>query len=828
MLYYFISSCKLEKEEFTDSIVTNEVPLLVSASFDPLTQSPLFTVNNLYQGEMVTVLADSDPNCITGAPVAFAIATSTNIQLSSDHYPFINPVNHYRVRSVSIDGRYRCSDDIAVSAKLLLDVKQVATGYDFSCALKNNGETWCWGDNSKGQLGDGTTSSYSFPVQVTAVADQNITAIATGDYHTCALSSENKVFCWGDNSSGQLGDNSLSGVIAISSGGKHSCAILDNGSVKCWGENGSGQLGNNSTTNSSTPVAVSGLDGSSDSSTAVGISCGNNYTCAVLKDGKVNCWGENGSGQLGNNSTDNSTTPVEVSEISNATLVATGYQHSCAALSSGGLRCWGDNNWGSLGDGTTTDRHTPVEVANLAGEQIFKITLSKGYQYYSSSCALLESGAIKCWGSNIYGQLLDGSIVDSPTPVEATLVKDKTISSLSTNHMHICLTIDLENSSAVKCFGRRGTATGNGVVYKESSFKRVANITTSHLVTGIYVTGAFDGKELYLWGNGQHGQQLEFYEHRAIPHSYQFNSEIKELAFGFYYGCVLLSSGKVKCWGDNRYGQLGDGTTIERNHPVEVLSLADVKEISAGFYHICALINDGTIKCWGRNNYGQLGNGSTTDSLSPVKVSGIGDSDPKAVVISAGSYHTCALLDSGAVKCWGANSYGQLGDGTTTNHDTPTTVSGMDGQVGSDNVVTLSGHSIHQCALLNNGTVKCWGYNGSGQLGDGTTTNRSTPTLVDNLSGVHKLSSSLSNFALLTSGEVKVWGNNLYGQLGLGSSDNVLSPLTLNIEEEVIDVQTGGLHNCLLFKDGAIKCAGTNIYGQLGDGVPLLNGFVLE
>jgi alpha-tubulin suppressor-like RCC1 family protein len=184
--------------------------------------------------------------------------------------------------------------------------------------------------------------------------------------------------------------------------------------------------------------------------------------------------------------------------------------------------------------------------------------------------------------------------------------------------------------------------------------------------------------------------------------------------------CVLMSIGGVKCWGNNWYGQLGDGSTTHRDTVVDVLDLeSDVSAVSAGGEHTCALMSTGGAKCWGNNEFGQLGDSSTTNRTTPVDVSGLSSGISE---ISAGRSSTCALMSTGGAKCWGYNYYGQLGDGTTTDRTTPVDVSGL-----SSGVAAISVGGLYSCALMSTGGVKCWGYNYYGQLGDGTTTDRTTP-----------------------------------------------------------------------------------------------------
>ena len=283
---------------------------------------------------------------------------------------------------------------------------EVAVGEYHICVVTTSGGVKCWGDNEDGQLGDGTTSRSSVPVDVVGLGS-GVTAIAAHTRNTCALTTSGGVKCWGNNESGQLGNNTdtssstpvgvigmKTGVTAISVGPFNVCALTKEGGVKCWGGNDFGQLGNGSTTGSPKPVDVSGL---TTGVTAIAVAFG--HTCALTTGGGVKCWGENSKGQLGKGTTTGSSVPVNVSGLtSGVTAIAVG-GHACVLTISGGIKCWGENNYGELGNGTTTDSSVPVDVAGL-GSGVTAIAA-----HYYDSCALLSDGEIKCWGDNSEGQL---------------------------------------------------------------------------------------------------------------------------------------------------------------------------------------------------------------------------------------------------------------------------------------------------------------------------------------------------------------------------------------------------------------------------------------
>jgi len=226
------------------------------------------------------------------------------------------------------------------------------------------------------------------------------------------------------------------------------------------------------------------------------------------------------------------------------------------------------------------------------------------------------------------------------------------------------------------------------------------------------------------------------------------------------------------CWGDNSLGEVGDGTTTNRSAPVIYERVSGITGITTnGYGHSCDVTTSGSARCWGFNAAGQLGDGSTTDRLGPTPVIEL----RSAVVIAAGSIHTCALIDTGAASCWGGNQYGQIGDGTTTNRLSPVAVRGMRG-----GITAITAGFAHTCALVETGAVKCWGVNLQGELGDGTTTARFTPGFVRKFQhggAVALAAGDEHNCAVSDTGGIWCWGYNDSGQLGDGTTTNRLTPV---------------------------------------------------
>ena len=351
-------------------------------------------------------------------------------------------------------------------------------------------------------------------------------------------------------------------AVTVSAGYYHTCDVTTQGAVRCWGYNGYGELGDNSTTASLKPVGVYGLG-----SKVKNVSAGYLHSCALTTKGKVWCWGYNGYGQLGDNTTTNSSKPVAVANLGKVKAIDAGYLHTCAITTKGAVKCWGYNANGQLGDNSTTSSLTPVTVYGLT-KGVKAVSAS-----YTGTCAISSKGAAKCWGDNTYGQLGDNSTTNSNKPVTV----------------------------------------------------------------------------------------------------YGLTKGVKQISAGQYSTCAVNGKGKALCWGFNSQGQLGDNSTTNSPKPVGVYGLASgIKTVKTAVYHSCALTSKGKVKCWGYNGYGALGDNSTTDSHKPVNVYNL----DKATKVSVGYLHTCVATAKKAVKCWGYNAYGQVGDNTTTTTSHPVTVFG--------------------------------------------------------------------------------------------------------------------------------------------------------
>jgi alpha-tubulin suppressor-like RCC1 family protein len=358
-------------------------------------------------------------------------------------------------------------------------------------------------------------------------------------------------------------------------------------------------------------------------------------------------------------------------------------------------RADGTSGGGLVGDGLVT-------VADAgAGEVLHPTMVSAGLMH---ACAVTAAGAVKCWGSNLCGALGDGSGTDSDVPVE---------------------------------------------------------------VVGL-------------------------------------SSGARAVAVGDSYACAITGAGGVECWGRNLTGSLGNDATIDSPVPVDVVGLSTgVVAISAGSDQTCAVTAAGALVCWGWNANGQLGDGSTTDSHVPVGVVGLSTG---VVAVSAGGNHTCALTSAGAVKCWGDNHQGQLGGGPKTESHVPVDVVGL-----SPGVVALAAGSEHTCAVTAAGALRCWGWNALGQIGNGATSSSAFPVDVFGLPpGVVAVSGGVLHTCAVTgAGAVHCWGGNFLGQLGDGSAPDSFAPVEVKgLPSGVVAVSAGSGHTCVRTGAGAVACWG--------------------
>ncbi len=768
----------------------------------------------------------------------------------------------------------------------------VYTGDNTTHFIKNDGTIWACGDNDYGQLGGGTSSSISIPIQINSLT--GITSIA-GGRHTLFLKDDGTVWACGINFSGQYGNGTTTissspiqvrnGVSAVAVGGVHSLFLQNDSTVWACGGNSNGVLGDGTTIGKISPVKINSLSG------IIKIASGFSHSLFLRKDGTVWACGNNDYGQLGDGTTTMRTTPVQITSLTGIIAISSLEFHSLFLKNDGTVWACGRNDYGQLGDGTTIMKTTPIQISSLNG--IIAIAAGGAYSLF-----LKNDGTVWASGYNHNGELGDGSTIDKSIPVKVTGLCSCNIVAEADTNQTICtgssvtlsatggtsyqwsdgiiqgvpfiptstktytVTVtDINNCSAkdsVIVFvnplpkaeaGLNQTvliganiilsATG-GVDYHWADgveqgvpFKPLATRTFTVTVTdannctatdNVSVTvnnriAAGDQHSLFLCGDKPFIVGVIKYDpNSTLPKIVQQNfgqagslQDITYIAAGELSSFFQKSDGTLWASGENGYGNLADGSTIYRTSPVQINTISGVKAIAAGGAHTLFLKNDSTVWACGGNILGQLGNGTTSFSSSPIPLQI--NTLKNIVAVSAGHTFSLFLKSDGTVWACGSNNFGQLGDGTTINKSTPVQIPSLNG------IVAIETGFDQSFFLKSDGAIYACGWNVSGELGDGTTISRSIPVQITSLSGIVSISAH-EDHTLFLKNDGTVWacGWNLQGQLGDGTNIERDTPIQIPTLSGVVAISAGWGHSLFLKEDGTLWACGSNKYSQLGDG----------
>jgi alpha-tubulin suppressor-like RCC1 family protein len=633
------------------------------------------------------------------------------------------------------NGSTGTSSAVPAQVNGITNVIAVSAGNFFSIAIKSDGTVWAWGHNDAGQLGDGTLITKTAPTQIPGFT--GAIAVAAGPDHTVVLRNDGTVWAWGNNTHGQLGDGTttsrsspaqvpgLSGIVGIAAGQGfqssccfgglgHSLALGSDGRVWAWGYNDRGQLGDGTTIARLAPVPVVGLSG------VVSIAAGGdstNFSLALKSDGTVWGWGDNGNGDLGTD-VQSVLLAIQIAGLTNVTAIAAGGGHTLARRSDGTVLALGKNQSGQLGNGITGDTSYPVTVTGLSTVSIVAVG-------HNTSMALLSDGSVWAWGENSTGQLGNNQILNSTIPVSVLGLTGVTDISAAFN-----FALALRADGSVWRWGSGiGGASASSVPVSISGLTEVIAISAGYEHA---VALRSDGT-VWTWGENNKGQ-LGTGNNYPSQTPVQVLSGAVAIAAGYEHSVALMADGTIRAWGDNTYGELGDGTQVTRNSPVPVFGLSGVTKIFAhNGSHTGALKSDGSLWTWGSNGSGELGDGTTITRNSPVQVIGLSNvvqcslgGRPDIGVV--GPHSVCVRTD-GSVWAWGNNVVGQLGDGTLTTRTTPVPIADFSG------AIAASAGLVHTTVLKANGTVWSVGLNVFGALGDGTYGIRIVPQVTINETG---------------------------------------------------------------------------------------------
>ena len=673
----------------------------------------------------------------------------------------------------------------------------IAAGGKNSCGVQINGSLWCWGENSYGQIGDGTDGSYNRKLEPTQIAaTENWRDVTVGYAHVCAITVSGAMQCWGYGGDGQIGNggwdwpvslptpllNSDLPWLMVSAGDLHNCAIKANNSLWCWGRGLNGRLGDGFATDRNTPTLVAGEWSM--------VAAGGSHTCAIRNDGTLRCWGNNEFGQLGNGLSgygEGSLSPDVVNSSINWSDITAGSNFSCGIKVDGTLWCWGQNFFGQLGQGNSGGQGTYSVPTQIGLESQWRSVKAGGTGDHV--CAYKQDDSFWCWGDNGFGQLGEGSVVDGtnqyslvPVPVNS----DTDWASISLGFYHSCA---IKDNGSLWCWGDNMDGTvGDGSQLDKSipvqigtdlDWKQIS--ANSDHTCAVKTTGT-----LWCWGNNGGddilglGPTIPSFTVQPLPQQLGTDTDWEEVSTGTTHSCALKIGGSIYCWGNGASGRLAQDSTdtADKDTPVPILSSQSWLSVRAGHTHTCAVAIDNSLWCWGSNSNGATGQGTSASSLYLPAQVGV---DMDWLAVNSGRYYTCGIkaapdinaIQTNQLLCWGDNDDGQTGDGTASN------ILKLDpGVVVGDatNWRSVSAYAYHTCGTKHDNTLWCWGNNEDGSVGNGVDDNNNAgiPTPTPQQIGAAEWESvevgGVHTCAIKQNGTLWCWGANTNGELGNGSA----------------------------------------------------------
>jgi len=779
----------------------------------------------------------------------------------------------------------------AINSPTLIDAgpwSKVEMGRSHVIAIKANGTLWTWGVNAYGQLGDGTITSRSSPVQI---GTDTYTEITGGLNFSLALRSDGTLWSWGGNSRGQLGRGNTTSTsspvqvgtsswTAVSAGPSHVAAIRSDGLLFTWGYNNAGQLGDNSITNRNAPVQIG-------NNTWSRVRSGGNFggsaafTQAIRSDGTLWGWGDSGTFNV----QVSSSSPVQIGSDTDWAKLASRWGDSSAAIKTNGLcYTWGSNVGGQIGDGTTNNNsvptllggstlskaEVPVEIFNKTFDKIYAGGTGLGIISYGID----SLGKLWAWGSNDTNYLLGdgGALASTDSPVQ--IGSGTSWTAVSAGHNQ---TLAISTTGQLYGWGtqlRGQLMNGSYLDFTPVSVPTLVNSDTDWTWVDTDIFASRAGKSnTYMYtagynlggrlGIGQSGSNDASVPtlvgnntiHQVISPVQLGSDNWSKIGAGKSFSTAIKADSTLWTWGLNNLGQLGLGDTVNRNSPVQV-GTATWKEVSAGMSNAAAIKSDDTAWIWGGGGTYQLASGNTLDRSSPVQIGtntyqklpnylgttpsfnvflgtnslgyiydvasnsmiatatgpALKSSQPGVLganswtVISAGSSHIAAIRSDNTLWTWGSNDQYQLGLGDTTTRYSPV-------QVGTNSWTAVSAGDKHTIGIRSNGSLYAWGKNDLGQVGG--------PGLAASWNVVGR--AAYGTHAITTTGELYAWGS-LYSSAGSlfgdGSTSGSASvPVQIGVGSTWSKVYNRGGHTTLAIKtDGTLWAWGRNNAGQLGQG----------
>jgi alpha-tubulin suppressor-like RCC1 family protein len=608
--------------------------------------------------------------------------------------------------------------------------------------------------------------------------------VAIGGGTACAIAESGELWCWGANGAGQTGAPAAPSVLPHQVGSDvdwtgiavngTTCALKAGGTLWCWGSGVYGQLASASLADRDAPAP---LDAATD---WADVSVGTNHVCARKQDGTALCWGDNQLHEVSPSGLATITTPTMVAGA--FATISAGHNSTCAVATDGSRMCWGDNSYAQLGDGDRNLVASPLVIDQ--GWSVVRLGDTHG-------CGIRTDGSLWCWGDNTYGQVGDGTTQSRTSPVKVGIDSDWL--DLEVGAQHTCAR---KRDHQLWCWGASARDQLGTLLATDMNAPRLLDSATyrAFAVTDSNLCVIDDVGTLRCAGGNLGGQLGQPPGQRGHP--IRVGAGWTTLTMRETTACAIDATSHAACWGGGLYGQIGDGTTRDRKVPVP-LGAATWSAIAAGPSRSVGVTSDGALSTWGQD--------PITFAISPLPTKI--DAGPGWTGPSSGAAHACAIK-SGTAYCWGGNTYGQLGDGTTNAAPAPIAV-------GSFTQIAVS--PTHTCAT-DGSVVSCWGDNTNEQLGSPGT--HPSPTPVQGLPVVawaKVLVGYTFSCALSVDGRLFCWGSNGSGQYGNGTTTASGTAVPAGGDIAWRDAVAGDGHVCAIRGDGTLWCWGHGDGGQLGN-----------
>lgn len=741
----------------------------------------------------------------------------------------------------------------------------ISVGASTICGVGTNKHIYCWGDNQYGQVGNGTNTNATTPTQI-VMADSNaqsetfveVNINYYGSGAVCALASSGNIYCWGGGGNYALGngttaDSNKAILVKMPANGdkfKHlvqgmgngNCALTTLDTAYCWGYNNSGEGGNGI---SYLPVQVPTAVIMPVGETFTTMSTSVNTACAITNLGNAYCWGYGYTGQRGDGSNSNLNVPVKLQFPSQVLSISSSYYQSatlCALDINHKVYCWGAGNYGSVGNGESYSVNVPTPIAMFDSNTNFMQAAISGNS--NTSCAVEAQGDIYCWGYGLNGQLGNGNNTNSYIPTRVVIESSESlITDLITTRGFFANTFcALHSSNQVYCWGYGiDGEIGNGRNLSESTPQSVLlpeDVSITQLVAANEtICGIDTNGYAYCWGSGEDGQigngtmqSSNIPQKVAPPDGSAVPLSFTQLVAASETFCGLDKNSLIYCWGYGLNGQIGNMAKNNVALPTPVGGNIKFNMLlGAGNDTFCAQSTSNYVYCWGKNTHGVAGIGSTqTEVTVPTQIAMAQGKYVKLNALTATNGNFCGF-DSNYIYCWGLGSSGQIGNGLTNDQTGPAQIAYA--YVPLSLPTQIIGNEYSLCTLINS-RAYCWGYGIDGEMGNNTTAQKNPyakvvtmPTNGDLFKSVSATSNSFC--ALSTNGLIYCWGSGWYGQMGNNNDSNNLTPSMVSYANQTFAKDTAPITKivgaadtfCALNSQGHIYCWGYGLNGETAQGV---------